>query len=79
MKSFTDKPTPRESFDAIRAEYESILARLRKQMGLRAAQFTLGVQRFDSLGEEEQVLRYLAIALAAAGDRSAVDELEIEY
>ena len=80
MKSFTNRPTPRESFEAIRAEYASIQSRLDKRMVERALEFARETRpRFDSLGDEEQVLRHLAIALSAAGDRSAVDELEIEY
>ena len=78
MKSFTNRSNPSEAFDAIRTELGSIQARLRKRMIERAREFARE-SRFDVLGEEEQVLRHLAIALAAAGDRSAVEELEIEY
>ena len=78
MKSFTNRCTAREAFEAIRAELASIQSRLDNRMVERAREFA-GESRFDVLADEERVLRHLAIALAAAGDRSAVDELEIEY
>lgn len=71
--------TPGESFDAVREVYGSIQTRLQKRMVERAAEFAREKRSYDLVGDEERVLRHLALALAAIGDRSAVDELGIQY
>jgi len=48
-------------------------------MVAKAAEFARNNKRWDLVGDEQLILRFPALAPAAAGDRSAVDELGIQY
>jgi hypothetical protein len=79
MQSSKKQKTAREAFDAQRSQYASIQKRLSERMVARAAEFARENTKYDLVADEGRVLHYLALALAAAGDRSAVNELGIPY
>ena len=79
MNTAKKHQTAREAFDAKRTQYASIQKRLRERMVARAAQFAREDRAWDLVGDEDRLLHYLALALAVAGDRSAVNELGIKY
>jgi hypothetical protein len=84
MQTFTNdvsgsNRTLRDTFESRREQYASIQRRLAKRMAERAAEFASGQQGWAFVADERRILEYLALALAAAGDRSAVDELKIPY
>lgn len=71
---------PRDLFHAGREKYGSIQNRLQARMVARAAVFARsGGRDYGYIGDEGRVIELLALALAALGDRSAVDELGIQY
>ena len=69
----------RELYQERRHQYGSFQSRLQNRMVERATEFAAGREGFAFVADERRVLEYLALALAAAGDRSAVDELNIPY
>jgi len=79
MQNRKQHKTAREAFDANRAQFASIQKRLSERLVAKAAEFAHHDKRWDLVDDEELILRYLALALAAAGDRSVVDELGIKY
>ena len=71
--------TPQQAYDAARAQCASIQARLAQRMTERAAEFTRAQAQWALVAQEQRIVQHLAIVLALAGDRSAVDELKIPY
>jgi len=76
MQTSNRHKTPREAFDAVRTHYALIQKRLDERLVANAARFARESGRWDLVGDEERILHYLALALAAAGDRSAAHALE---
>jgi hypothetical protein len=79
MPNTTKQRTAREAFDEKRIQYASIQKRLSERMVALAADFARADGRWDRVGDQDRILHFLALALAAAGDSSAVQELGIPY
>jgi len=69
----------RTAFADLRANLAAIRERLDKRLVANAAAFAQDSGNWGRIGDEARIVEHLALALAAAGDRSAVDELGIAY